>query len=60
MARIAFAWELGGELGHAMACNALAKTLHAHGHRIAFVFRELHQLSYLADTSPYEVFQAPV
>jgi UDP:flavonoid glycosyltransferase YjiC (YdhE family) len=60
MARIAFAWELGGELGHAMACNALARTLHAHGHRIAFVFRELHQLSYLADTSPYEVFQAPV
>jgi hypothetical protein len=60
MARIAFAWELGAELGHAMACNALARLLHARGHRIAFIFRELHQLSFLADTSAYEIFQAPV
>src|SRR5450631_455669 len=60
MARVAFTWELGGELGHAMACNALARLLHARGHRIAFMFRELHQLSFLADTSAYEIFQAPV
>src|SRR5260221_11928412 len=60
MARIAFAWELGGELGHAMACNVLARALHARGHRLALGFRQLHQLSYLADTAPYDVFQAPV
>jgi hypothetical protein len=60
MARIAFAWELGGELGHSMACNALAQTLHARGHRVAFIFRELHQLSYLDGISAFEVFQAPV
>ncbi|MGZ5596117.1 MAG: glycosyltransferase [Usitatibacter sp.] len=60
MARIVFAWELGGELGHAMACNALARVLHARGHRIAFAFRELHQVSFLADTAPYELYQAPV
>jgi hypothetical protein len=60
MARIAFAWELGGELGHAMACNALAQVLHARGHRIALMLRELHQLAYLAGTSPFDVFQAPV
>ena len=60
MARIAFAWELGGELGHAMACNALARVLHGRGHRIAFIFRELHQLSFLTETAAYDVFQAPV
>src|SRR5258705_34100 len=60
MARIAFAWELGGEFGHAMACSALARMLQARGHEIAFLFRELHQLSFLADTSDYAVFQAPV
>lgn len=60
MARIAFAWELGGEFGHAMACAGLARALHARGHRIAFMFRELHQLSVLPDTSAYDVFQAPV
>jgi hypothetical protein len=60
MARIAFAWELGGEFGHAMACAALARVMHARGHRIAFIFRELHQLAFLPDTSAYDVFQAPV
>jgi hypothetical protein len=60
MARIAFAWELGGEFGHAMACSALARVLHARGHRIAFMFRELHQLSFLPGNSNYEIFQAPV
>ena len=60
MARIAFAWELGGEFGHAMACAALARQLHARGHTIAFMFRELHQLAFLADTSQYDIFQAPV
>ena len=29
MARIAFAWEMGGELGHAMACNSLALAMRA-------------------------------
>lgn len=60
MARIAFAWELGGEFGHAMACAALARRLHARGHTIAFMFRELHQIYFLADTADYDVFQAPV
>ena len=60
MARIAFAWELGGEFGHAMACAALARMLQGRGHDIAFMFRELHQLSFLADTSHHQVFQAPV
>ncbi len=60
MARIAFAWELGGELGHAMADNALAAALRARGHRIAFAFRELKPLGYLDDCAAHDVFQAPV
>jgi hypothetical protein len=60
VARIAFAWELGGEFGHAMACAALARQLRTRGHAIAFMFRELHQLAFLPDTSDFDVFQAPV
>jgi hypothetical protein len=60
MARIALAWEHGGELGHAMACSALARVLHSRGHRIAFIFRELKQLGSIPDSSAYDVFQAPV
>jgi len=60
MARIAFAWELGGELGHAMACNTLALELRARGHRIAFVFRELSPLAYLDPCAAHDVFQAPI
>ncbi|HXF79609.1 MAG TPA: nucleotide disphospho-sugar-binding domain-containing protein [Usitatibacter sp.] len=60
MARILFAWELGGELGHAMADNALAAALRARGHRIAFAFRELKPLGYLDDCAAHDVFQAPI
>jgi len=60
MARVAFAWELGGALGHAMACNDLAQALRARGHRIAFMFRELHGLSYLSAIAAHDIFQAPV
>lgn len=60
MARIAIAWEMGGELGHAMACAMLARALAQRGHRIAFMFRELRQLGALPDADRYEVFQAPM
>ena len=61
MARIAFAWELGGELGHAISCWELATSLAARGHRIAFMFRELHNLRFLpGSVESFEVFQAPV
>lgn len=60
MARIAFAWELGGELGHAISCAALANTLALRGHRIAFMFRDLRPLSRLRDAEGYDVFQAPI
>jgi hypothetical protein len=58
--RIAFAWELGGEFGHAMSCAGLARSLHARGHQIAFMFRELRQLAFIPETSTYDLFKAPV
>ncbi|HEY2630732.1 MAG TPA: nucleotide disphospho-sugar-binding domain-containing protein [Usitatibacter sp.] len=60
MARIAFAWEMGGELGHAMACNSLAQAVITRGHRVGFMFRELHGLSHLPGLAAHDVFQAPV
>lgn len=60
MARIAFAWELGGHLGHAIACWSIAAPLAARGHRIAFFFRELHNLRFLPGSiEGFEVMQAP-
>lgn len=60
MARIAIAWEMGGELGHAMACAMLARNLAQRGHRIALMFRGLRQLAALPDADRYDVFQAPM
>lgn len=59
MARIAFAWELGGEYGHVMSCAGLARGLEVHGHRIGLVFRELRQLAVVPETRDYDAFQAP-
>ena len=59
MARVAFAWELGGEFGHVMSCAALAHGLDLRGHRIAFMFRELRQLSVVPEAKGYDIFQAP-
>lgn len=59
MARIAFAWELGGEYGHVMSCAGLARGLETHGHHISFMFRELRQLQVIPEAKNYDIFQAP-
>ena len=59
MARIAFAWELGGEYGHVMSCAGLARGLETRGHRIGFMFRELRQLSVVPEAKHFDIFQAP-
>src|ERR1700745_1333777 len=59
MARIFFAWELGGELGHAMACSTLAHSLSLRGHHIALAFPDLAPLESLPETKGYDRFQAP-
>jgi hypothetical protein len=59
MARIAFAWELGNSIGHVLSCAGLARALHAKGHSIAFVLRELRSLPLIPEAKGYDVFQAP-
>ena len=59
MARILFAWELGGALGHAMACASLAGTLALRGHRIAFAMRDPASLDFAPDAAAHERLQAP-
>ena len=59
MARIALAWELGGSIGHALSCAGLARALHARGHSIALILRELKPLALIPEADGYDVFQAP-
>jgi UDP:flavonoid glycosyltransferase YjiC (YdhE family) len=59
VARIAFAWELGSSIGHVLSCAGLARALHARGHAIAFIFRELRALALVPEAEAYDVFQAP-
>jgi UDP:flavonoid glycosyltransferase YjiC (YdhE family) len=59
MARALFAWELGGDLGHARRTLAVARELRALGHETAFSFLDLAPLAALGDGS-LEWFQAPV
>ena len=59
MARALFAWELGGDLGHARRSLAVARELRALGHETAFAFIDLAPLGATSDPS-LEWFQAPV
>jgi len=59
VARIAFAWELGGEYGHVVSCAGLGAALERRGHAIGLMFRELQRLSVLPETAAWDVFQAP-
>jgi UDP:flavonoid glycosyltransferase YjiC (YdhE family) len=59
MARIAFAWELGGSIGHVLACAGLARSLHARGHTIALMLRETGPIALVPEAESYDVFAAP-
>lgn len=59
MARIAFAWELGSDLGHAMACASLAQALRARGHTCAYIFRDLAAATHLPEGAGLDLLQAP-
>ena len=59
MARALFAWELGGDLGHARRSMQVAGALRGLGHEIAFAFSDLTPLAPLA-RERVEWFQAPV
>ncbi|QJR15957.1 glycosyltransferase [Usitatibacter palustris] len=59
MARIVFAWELGGSIGHAVASARLGAALAARGHEVAFIFRDLTPLRFLPEAQAFPAFQAP-
>ena len=58
MARILFAWEFGGEPGHARRLLSAASGLRALGHETAFAFRDLAPLGPCL-TRDTRCFQAP-
>jgi hypothetical protein len=58
MARAIFAWELGGDLGHARRTLQVAGELRGLGHDVAFAFPDLTPLGASTDAS-LEWFQAP-
>jgi UDP:flavonoid glycosyltransferase YjiC (YdhE family) len=59
MARILFAWELGGGFGHAGPMRALADRLAAAGHQPVFALRDVVVPAPLLRDRPYPVLQAP-
>ena len=59
MARVLFAWELGGDLGHARPSMRIGRELRALGHETAFAFSDLAALGEHARDG-LEWFQAPL
>lgn len=58
MARILFAWELGGDLGHLMRLAPLARQLRERGHHVVVAVRDLSRAAPILDGVP--VLQAPI
>ncbi|MEX2297478.1 MAG: hypothetical protein WD715_08690 [Dongiaceae bacterium] len=59
MARILFAWELGGGFGHAGPLRALADRLAASGHEPVLALRDVVVPAPLLRERPYPILQAP-
>jgi len=60
MARIVFAWELGGDYGHIARMLPLALELRRRGHDPVFVIRELRGAELLLAPHGMQWFQAPL
>lgn len=59
MARVFFAWEMGGDLGHARRIFAIARSLRALGHETGFAFTDLAPLGEIAGEA-LDGFAAPL
>ncbi|MEO8002014.1 MAG: nucleotide disphospho-sugar-binding domain-containing protein [Arenimonas sp.] len=61
MARILFAWELGGGLGHLHRFLPVARALAQRGHQVFIAARELHKIQQVARPGdPFIWFQSPI
>jgi hypothetical protein len=59
VARITFAWELGGAYGHLGQLIPVARALVARGHQVNFVLRELLEAERLLGPHGFQWLQAP-
>ena len=60
MARIVFAWELGGGTGHVATLLAIARGMQARGHEVSFLLRELKSGADLAGAAGIPRAAAPI
>lgn len=60
MARIIYAWELGGDYGHIGSFMPLAQELRRRGHEVVFVIRELTNAEMVVAKYGFPVLQAPI
>lgn len=60
MARILYAWELGGDLGHISTALPLLLALRARGHEVAVALKDLSQAQAVLGQHGIAMLQAPV
>src|SRR5471030_2186083 len=60
MPKILFAWELGAGLGHIAPCRGLFESLHAQGHELTLVLRDLSKAKTVFEGLNLALLQAPV
>ncbi|MBL8332671.1 MAG: hypothetical protein JNM08_06190 [Rubrivivax sp.] len=60
MAKVLFAWELGGAYGHLGRMLPLAHALRERGHEISFALRELTEVQRLLGPAGFRWYQAPL
>ncbi|MCC7485122.1 MAG: hypothetical protein IT529_09020 [Burkholderiales bacterium] len=60
MARILYAWELGGDFGHLAGFLPVARELARRGHAVDWVLRDLARVETALGGSGERVFQAPI
>lgn len=60
MARILYAWELGGDYGHIGSFMPLALELREQGHEVIFVLRDLSNAETVVSKYKFSILQAPI
>lgn len=60
MARIIYAWELGGDYGHINSFMPLALVLRDQGHEVIFIVRDLTNAEKAIAKHRFQILQAPV
>lgn len=60
MAKIFFAWELGGGMGHLMRMRPLVQRFALHGHRVTLSLRQLSRVGKLFEGLNANFLQAPI